>query len=633
MRRRHVVGALVGLLVASVALATASAASAGRPAGSLVPPPPPTATQTAGGQAQQSGSGTSGSGAAATTTTTATTTQAVAAGGGAGGLLLLAIGFVAGVIAAVSPCVLPVLPIVLAGGAAGGRRRPYAIVAGLVASFTVFTLSASALLSALGLPQDTLRDVAIALLFVVAATLFVPRLGMAIEAPLSRLSRRPSGDLGGGFLLGASLGLVFVPCGGPVLATVSVLAAQNRIGGWLVLLTLCYAAGAGVVLLAVAAGGQRVSARLRATRTWWRPALGAMMAGAALLIVFNVDQTLQTRLGSYTGALQHHTEGSGYAASGLEQLRGPSGGLSLQPSANRTQDLSNYGSAPAFVGITDWLNTPGDRPVTLASLRGKVVLVDFWTYSCINCLRTLPHLRAWYAAYHRDGLEIVGVHTPEFAFEHVLANVRNAVHRLHVTWPVALDNGYATWNAYSNEYWPADYLVDRKGDVRDVTFGEGNYAATEAAIRELLGVAGPKTRVRNLTPLEATTPETYLGPQRLDRARYVGSPLVPGRQASYRLAASLPEDALSFGGRWKLVRQAAIAGPGARLRLHFHARNVSVVLGGHGRVTVTRDGRPLPPIEVTADRLYRVLSGTEIADGILQLTFTPGVRAYSFTFG
>src|SRR6185437_2593845 len=227
------------------------------------------------------------------------------------------IGFVAGVITAVSPCVLPVLPIVLAGGASGGGRRPYAIVGGLVASFTAFTLSASALLSALGLPQDTLRDVAIALLFVVAATLLVPRLGMVIEAPLSRLSRRPSGDLGGGFVLGLSLGLVFVPCAGPVLATVSVLAAQHRIGFRLVLLTLCYACGAGAVFLLVALGGQRVTRRLRETRAWWRPALGLVMAAAALAIIFNADQTLQTHLGSYTSALQRHTEESGYASKHL----------------------------------------------------------------------------------------------------------------------------------------------------------------------------------------------------------------------------------------------------------------------------------------------------------------------------
>ena len=539
-------------------------------------------------------------------------------------ILLLGIGFVAGVITAVSPCVLPVLPVVLAGGAAGGGRRPYAIIAGLIASFTVFTLSASALLSALGLPQDTLHNVAIALLFVVAATLLVPRIGMVIEAPLARLSRRPSGDLGGGFLLGASLGLVFVPCAGPVLATVSVLAAEGRVGVRLVLLTLFYAAGAGAVLLLVALGGRRVSTRLRTTRVWWRPALGVIMAAAALAIVFNLDQTLQTRLGSYTTALQRHTEESAYAARHLDKLKVRRGSPVRLP---------RYARAPEFAGIAHWLNTPGDKPLSLAGLRGKVVLVDFWTYSCINCLRTIPHLRAWYAAYHKDGLEIVGVHTPEFAFEHELSNVESAVHRLGVTWPVALDNDYATWNDYSNQYWPADYLVDKSGVIRDASFGESGYTSTEEAIRELLGLTGPMTHIANLTPTETMTPETYLGAERLDRSRYVGSPIVAGKPAEYTLAKSVPENAISYGGGWKLAGQIATAGFGAELRLHFRAKDVYIVLGGRGRVAVTLDRKPRPPIDVNADRLYTVVSSASTRDGVLDFTFSPGVRAYSFTFG
>jgi cytochrome c biogenesis protein CcdA/thiol-disulfide isomerase/thioredoxin len=549
--------------------------------------------------------------------------------------LLLGIGFVAGVITAVSPCVFPVLPIVLAGGAAGGRRRPYAIAAGLVVSFTTFTLSASALLSALGLPQDTLRDAGIALLFLLAATLLFPWLGAVVEAPLSRLSRRPSSDLGGGFVLGLSLGLVFVPCAGPVLATVSVLAAEHRVGAKLVLLTLFYAAGAALVLLLVALGGLRVAGRLRATRAWWRPALGLVIAGAALAIVFNLDETLQTRVGSYTAALQRHTEESGYSTRRLKTLRGTSGAVTVQRprQAPGAAALPRYGVAPAFVGIADWLNTPGGKSVPLASLRGKVVLVDFWTYSCINCLRTLPHLRAWYERYHAHGFEIVGVHTPEFAFEHVPGNVADAVRRLHVTWPVALDNDYATWNAYSNQYWPADYLVDQNGEVRAATFGEGDYASTEAAIRELLRVGGKTAAAPDLTPSEPTTPETYLGPARLDPSRYVGSALVRGKEASYTLAASVPQNAISFGGEWTLSGQTATAGLAAKLRLHYHAKDVYLVLGGRGRVTVTRGGEQVTSIHVTADRLYPVLDASQTADGILQLTFTPGVRAYSFTFG
>ena len=544
-------------------------------------------------------------------------------------ILLFLIGFVAGVITAVSPCVLPVLPIVLAGGASGGRRRPYAIIAGLVASFTLFTLTASALLSALGLPQDLLRNIAIALLFVVAATLFVPRLGMLLEAPLARLSRRPSGDLGGGFLLGVSLGLVFVPCAGPVLATVTVLSAQHRFGAELVFLTLFYALGAGLVLLLIALGGQRVTRRMRTTRRWWRPALGAVIAAAAFGVIFNLDQTLQTHLGSYTDALQRHTEETGYASKHLNSLRG----VKKNAPTTSTVGLRNYGHAPNFAGISHWINTPGSRPLSISQLRGKVVLVDFWTYSCINCLRTLPQLHAWYDTYKKDGFEIVGVHTPEFAFEHVYGNVRSAVHRLDVTWPVALDNAYATWTEYSNQYWPADYLVDRKGDVRAVHFGEGDYRTTENQIRALLGAGGALTSVKDDEPTEAMTPETYLGPQRLDQTRYAGTKPVVGKAADYVEAKVVPQNFISYGGEWTLAGQTATAGLGATLALHFHAKKVYIVLTGHGKVAVTLGASHVATLDVNTARLYTVLSSATTRDGVLHFRFTPGVRAYSFTFG
>jgi cytochrome c biogenesis protein CcdA/thiol-disulfide isomerase/thioredoxin len=544
-------------------------------------------------------------------------------------ILLLLIGFVAGVITAVSPCVLPVLPIVLAGGASGGRRRPYAIIAGLVASFTLFTLTASAILSALGLPQDLLRNIAISLLFLVAATLFVPRFGMLLEAPLARLSRRPSGDLGGGFLLGVSLGLVFVPCAGPVLATVTVLSAQHRFGAELVFLTLFYAAGAGLVLLLIALGGQRASRRLRTTRRWWRPALGAIIAAAAFGVVFNLDQTLQTHLGSYTSALQHHTEESSFANKHLNSLRG------VKKSAPNTSTvgLRNFGPAPNFEGISNWINTPNGSSLSISQLRGKVVLVDFWTYSCINCLRTLPQLRAWYDTYKKDGLVIVGVHTPEFAFEHDYGNVRSAVRRLDVTWPVALDNTYTTWTEYSNQYWPADYLVDRQGDVRAVHFGEGDYGTTEDQIRALLGAGGPVTSVKNDEPTESMTPETYLGPQRLDQSRYVGSKLVVGKAADYVEATAVPQNFISYGGEWTLAGQTATSGLGATLALHFHAKKVYIVLTGHGKVTATLGTRRVRTLNVNAAQLYTVLTSATTRDGVLLFRFTPGVRAYSFTFG
>ena len=554
--------------------------------------------------------------------------------------VLLGIGFLAGVITAVSPCILPVLPIVLAGGASGyGGRRPYAIIAGLVASFTLFTLVASSLLSALGLPQDLLRNLAIAMLFVLAATLLFPRIAYLLERPLAFMTRRRGGDLGGGFALGVSLGLVFVPCAGPVLAAITALSAEHRIGFDTVLLTLAYAVGAALPMLLVALGGQRVARRMRAQSQNFRRAMGVLLAGAAVAIIFNTAQSLQTALGGYTTSIQKHVEDTSLARKHLDSLRG--GGNSFAAAAAKqsstpTSTLPVLGEAPDFVGISHWLNTPGGRAASLASLRGKVVLVDFWTYSCINCLRTLPHLRAWYAAYHNDGFEIVGVHTPEFAFEHVLGNVRQATHDLNVTWPVALDNGYKTWTAYSNNYWPAEYLVDKAGRVRRYHAGEGEYDVMEQAIRSLLaarGTALPKhrTSVPDETPTEIVTPESYLGTAQL--VNYLGSAIHPNVTWKYTFASKLPQNYLSYAGAWRVGPERIVAGKDARLRLHFHARFVYVVLGGRGTARALVDGKPTGSFAVNADRLYRVVSGVVARDGLLELRFSPGVTAYSFTFG
>ena len=555
--------------------------------------------------------------------------------------VLLGIGFLAGVITAVSPCILPVLPIVLAGGASStGRRRPFAIIAGVVASFTVFTLVAASLLSALGLPQDLLRNLAIATLFVLAASLLVPQVAYWLERPLAFMTRRRGGDLGGGFVLGVSLGLVFVPCAGPVLAAITTLSAQHRIGFDTVLLTLAYALGAAGPMLLIALGGQRVARRMRAQSRNFQRAMGVLLAGAALAIVFNVSQSLQTALGGYTTSIQKHVEETPLAQKHLDSLRGGGNAFAAAAAKVKTQrsSLPALGAAPDFTGISDWLNTPGDRAESLASLRGKVVLVDFWTYSCINCLRTLPHLRAWYAAYHKAGLEIVGVHTPEFAFEHVLGNVRAATHDLHVTWPVALDNQYATWNAYSNQYWPAEYLIDKTGQVRHVHFGEGDYGGSEQAIRSLLAESGasslPKrmTGVADTTPKElALTPESYLGTARL--ARYVGSRVRPNVAVDYTFAKTIPQDDLSYAGVWNVGAQRIVAGMGARLRLHYQARFVYIVLGGRGTVQTLIDGKPSKTLHVNMDKLYTVVSQQNATDGLLELRMSPGVNAYAFTFG
>jgi len=268
----------------------------------------------------------------------------------------------------------------------------------------------------------------------------------------------------------------------------------------------------------------------------------------------------------------------------------------------------------------------------MAGLRGKVVLIDFWTYSCINCLRALPHVEAWYARYRSRGLVVVGVHTPEFAFEHSLSNVRSATKRYGVHYPVPLDNGYATWNAYANQYWPAEYLIDKRGHVRHAHFGEGEYGHTEQLIRTLLGVrAGGMTHVRDTTPTELMTPETYLGASRL--RNYAGLPIHPNKLATYSFPRTLGQNELAYAGPWTIGNERAIPSAGARLRLHFFAKKVFLVLGGRGSVNVLLDGKPLSTVRVTSDRLYTLVDSPRELEAILELRFSSGVSAYAFTFG
>jgi thiol-disulfide isomerase/thioredoxin len=357
-------------------------------------------------------------------------------------------------------------------------------------------------------------------------------------------------------------------------------------------------------------------------------ASGVLIAGVAVGLVFHLDDKLANVKAPWTNWLQDKVEQSSAAQRELAKVRGGSAALAVvhKPTAGH---LPDYGLAPALKPDGDWINT---KPFTLSQLRGKVVLIDFWTYSCINCLRTLPHLKAWYATYHRDGLVIVGVHTPEFAFEHVSSNVRAAVKRLGITYPVVQDNRFKTWDNYANQYWPAEYLIDKTGHVRHTHFGEGEYDQTEALIRRLLGANGTHARrLADSTPTGLLTPETYLGYTRL--ANYVGTHVSPDRLASYTLPATIPQNSVAYGGRWRVGPERIVAGKDARLRLHFHAKDVYIVLGGHGTVRALIDGKPATTLQVDAQRLYTVRASNKTADATLELRFTPGIQGYSFTFG
>jgi cytochrome c biogenesis protein CcdA/thiol-disulfide isomerase/thioredoxin len=545
-------------------------------------------------------------------------------------LVLIGIGLAAGFITAISPCVLPVLPIIFAGGATGGSRKPFAIIAGLVLSFSAFTLFGVWLLKRLGLPEDVLRDIAIGLLFLVAATLLFPKVEELVQRPFLRLTRRPGGDLGGGFLLGASLGLVFVPCAGPVLAAITVVGATQEVGARSIVLTFAYAVGAAIPMLLVAFGGRSAMNALRPHAHRIRQGLGVVVALTALAIALNVDRHFQTAIPGYTEALQEKVEQSDRAQSELRKVRGNTREFASSSS------LRDFGEAPQLAGLTNWINSD---PLMLRKLRGKVVLVDFWTYSCINCLRTLPHVKAWYRTYRNRGLVVLGVHTPEFAFEHVPGNVEGAVQRLGIKYPVALDNDYATWNAFQNQYWPAKYLVDRQGHLRYYHPGEGQYDETEARIRTLLGESAEMLPVANRladrTPRTPLTPESYLGYARIARfAQLRQLDRDHDRFADYEFPQrELARDELAYDGTWRVGPEQIVAGLGARLRLAFTARKVFLVLGGDGNVRVLLDGKQRRVVRVNGSRLYTLLSLPKLREGLLELRFDPGVRGYAFTFG
>ncbi|MBA2425139.1 MAG: cytochrome c biogenesis protein DipZ [Actinobacteria bacterium] len=548
-------------------------------------------------------------------------------------LILLGVAFVAGVITSLSPCMLPVLPLILAGSASSmDRRRPYVIIAGLVLSFTVFTLAGGALLTALGLPEDLLRDLAIAAMLVMAASLLSRRVAWLLERPLLFLTRRRPSTDGNGLVLGLSLGLVFVPCAGPVLAAVTVLSASGDVGPRIVLMTGAYAIGAAIPMLAIAIGGQRLTSGVKLLRTHaasTRMVAGALLGVGALAIAFGLDQKVTTALPAYGTTFQEKLEENSAVRKELRDLTGSGDAL-----AAGTQ-VSNAPRAPEFQGLKEWQNTPDGKPLSIAGLRGRVVIVDFWTYSCINCLRTLPHLKAWDKAYRRAGLTIVGVHAPEFAFERVPSNVRSAVKRLGLPYPVALDNDFATWRAYNNDYWPAKYLIDKTGRVRYTHFGEGAYGETESWIRRLLGEKAKtrRTSVTDETPSDITTPESYLGYARLDR--YAGSPVIFDKEAPYRFSTrALTQDELAYSGRWTLTPEHARAGEDARLQLRFQANDIFLVLAGEGRVQVRVDGRQVKSVAVSGlPRLYTLARFPKLKRGLLELRFSPGVEGYAFTFG
>jgi cytochrome c biogenesis protein CcdA/thiol-disulfide isomerase/thioredoxin len=573
--------------------------------------------------------------------------------------LLMLFALVAGAGTALSPCVLPILPAVLSAGVTGGRRRPLGVVTGLALSFTFATVGLVYVIDVLGLPNGVARDIAIVILFTFGFCLLIPPIGDRVEAFASRLAPGPArfgGDgFGSGLVVGASLGLVYAPCAGPILAGVIVVSAAQDFTAGRLAVALSYAVGSAVVLYLLLLGGRRLSQRLAPVRGRVQMALGAVMVLVAIAMTANLDTRFQTAIASDlpsflvnpTGGLEE----SHVVAADLANVR-QSGKPIVDPAElDQPVSLSTYGQAPDFTDTQEWFNTPGGKSLSMDDLRGKVVLIDFWTYTCINCIRTLPYLEAWQQRYGRDGFTVVGVHSPEFPFEKDAGNVQAAIRQNQLTYPVVQDNDLGTWDAWGNQYWPSEYLVDAQGNVRSAHFGEGNYDETERAIRTLLQEAGHQdlgsgARATSQAPsADATTPETYLGAA---RARgWANGTIHPGNQDFGAAPAELDTNEFAYAGHWGVTYEDATAGAGAEIDLEFNARRVFLVLGSTDRarhVQVLLDGKPIPAALAGADvrrgeatieaqRLYRLVDLPEVARHRLSLKFDPGVTGYAFTFG
>ncbi|HET7757920.1 MAG TPA: cytochrome c biogenesis protein CcdA [Steroidobacteraceae bacterium] len=615
-------------------------------------------------------------------------------------MIIAVLAFLGGVLTILSPCILPVVPLVLARTDQSFARSTLPLLLGMAASFAaISTLAAVGGGWAVEL-NDYGRMAALALLALSALALLSRRLAAWLTRPLvaigARLAAgRPGAEPRGiatSLVLGLATGLLWAPCAGPILGLILTGAALRGPGAGTTLALLAYALGAAGSLALLAAASTRVIAALKrsfAAGEWVRRVLGAGVLAAVAAIGFGLDTGPLTRLsvantnrleqalieriaprarpggapamiGAMTGAMTGTMTGTMTGAMTGAITGAMTGAMTGNATSAPAADASAPSPLAALAGAVAWLNSP---PLSAQSLRGKVVLVDFWTYSCINCLRALPYVKSWYARYHDQGLVVIGVHAPEFAFEKNAANVARAVHELGITYPVALDNDYAVWRAFDNHYWPAHYFIDAGGRIRGDHFGEGDYAESEALIRQLLEQAGAANLGGAAGEIRATgveaapdeadlrSPETYIG---YERAEHFVSPggAVHDLPHEYPTPRRLALNDWSLSGPWRIEAERAVAtGARAGIAFRFRARDLHLVLGAgdppHAvRFRVTIDGRepgrdhgsdvgPDGTGSVREQRLYQLLrQHAPAAEHTFAIEFLdPGVQAYSFTFG
>lgn len=571
-------------------------------------------------------------------------------------VILLFFSLLAGIVTVISPCIIPVLPIVLSMGVGKGDLRPLGVIVGLILSFTFFTLALNFIIQHTGLSANILRYIAIGVITFFGLLMIFPSLGDVFTEQIESFgqfgthieehAKHHTGFVSG-FIGGIALGFIWTPCAGPILAYLISLTALNAANVKVALLLLFYSIGAGIPLFLLAYGGNKM---METSKFFSRHAeairrlFGIIMILTAVTLIFNIDIRLQEYSYQYFPALP--IENNSYVKTELEKLRQEALQITESGFLSGEQSLL-LSKAPEFQGITGWLNSP---PLKMSELRGKVVLVDFWTYSCINCIRTFPYLNRWYNEYKDQGFLVIGVHTPEFAFEKEKSNVEKAIHRFDIHFPVAMDNDFMTWHAYGNKYWPTDYLIDQNGIIRMIHYGEGNYTETENKIRELLRKE-PKNERFSLNNPRPVTHEIYLGSSRAKN--YIQENLIKENLRTafeYDFKGPLGDDQVGLRGLW-IVEPEKItsASNDSKLEINFIASQIYIVLSTiteNSAIKVLLDDKPLPREFYTDDfndkgeivvkdaRNYQVANfhGAYFRRKIT-LIFEKDINAYAFTFG
>lgn len=554
-------------------------------------------------------------------------------------MLIAVLSLFAGALSVLAPCVLPFLPVIIGGSVGpGSKRRPYLIAISLVVSLIAFTLLLKASTLLIDIDPKFWTIASGSLVIALGIAMLIPglwawvaqklRLGERSHSLLHAAKASDKGETAKALITGAALGPVFSSCS-PTYAWViaTVLPAQPAAAMFYL---SAYCIGMAGTLLAISLAGRKLIDRLGWAANpsgWFQRLVAVLFILVGLAVATGVDKQIQTWAVEKLPGI-----------SAIEQQLLPEEGTSGDEPAR----MSSLGSAPELVGIQDWINT---EPLQLSQLKGKVVLVDFWTYSCINCIRTQPYLNAWYDRYHDKGFEIIGVHAPEFAFEKLPENVRKAVVDAQIKYPVALDNDFKTWRAYSNRYWPAKYLVNQNGEVVWTHFGEGDYEEAEENIRKLLDEQGQRAQAdgAEMSYTPGQSPETYLGSMRA--AGYTGSPSLSDGDLTFEPTEHLALNQWTLAGNWHVDHESITAqADGASLSYRFTGREMFLVMDGPAGSSVkveTESGVPAGGIDVVDQhisvgeaRLYKIIRLDKPTDGLqVKLTFSKGVSANAFTFG